>query len=185
MRKSAYSYKHKKEIDKYSRLVSKAELAEEEYNLNIRRFVDNAPPAEPHDVHAHLQGGIPESEVDALNSTFASYPGLREKLFTELKKNYLKFTDTVAQKEDIKKLLDESPEVTITFENYSKGLQKWWDEVVSDFEKLPETNNVFELYGKFSDSFSDALNMLPFGEEQQRGNFRSIPEPRRFGSLLG
>jgi type I restriction enzyme M protein len=50
--KISYSCKHKKEIDKYSRLVSKAELAEEEYNLNIRRFVDNAPPAEPHDVHA-------------------------------------------------------------------------------------------------------------------------------------
>jgi type I restriction enzyme M protein len=131
--KISYSCKHKKEIDKYSRLVSKAELAEEEYNLNIRRFVDNAPPAEPHDVHAHLQGGIPQTEVDALNSVFASYLGLREKLFAELKKNYLKFTDTVAQKEDIKKLLDESPEVNTTFNNYSKGLQKWWDKVVSDF----------------------------------------------------
>lgn len=162
--KISYSCKHKKEIDKYSVLVSKAELAEEEYNLNIRRFVDNTPPAQPHDVHAHLHGGIPQIEVDVLHSAFASYPGLREKLFTELKKNYLKFTDTVAQKEDIKKLLEESPEVNTTYENYSKGLQKWWDEVVSDFEKLPETNNVFELYGKFSDSFSKALNMLPFGE---------------------
>ncbi|KHE92042.1 MAG: N-6 DNA methylase [Candidatus Scalindua rubra] len=162
--KISYSCKHKKEIYKYSRLVSKAELADEEYNLNIRRFVDNAPPAEPHDVHAHLQGGIPESEVNALNPAFASYPGLREKLFTELKKNYLKFTGAVTQKEEIKKLLDESPEVNTTFENYSKGLQKWWNEVVSDFEKLPETNNVFELYGRFSDSFSVALNMLPFGE---------------------
>ena len=163
--KISYSCKHKKEIDRYSRLVRKNDLAEEEYNLNIRRFVDNAPPAEPHDVHAHLQGGIPESEVDALNTAFASYPGLQEKLFTELEKNYLKFTDAVTQKEEIKKMLEESPEVNTTFENYSKGLQKWWDEVVGDFEKLPETNNVFELYGKFSDSFSDALNMLPFGED--------------------
>lgn len=162
--KISYSCKQKKEIDKYSRLVSKAELAEEEYNLNIRRFVDNAPPAEPHDVHAHLQGGIPITEVDALNPAFASYPGLRDKLFAGLKENYLKFSDAVVQKEDIKKLLDESPEVNTTFENYSEGLQKWWDEVVSDFEKLPEANNVFELYDKFSDSFSDALYSLPFGE---------------------
>jgi len=163
--KISYTYKHKSKIDKYSRLVSKTELAEEEYNLNIRRFVDNAPPAEPHDVHAHLHGGIPESEVDALNPDFASYPGLCDKLFADFKENYLKFSDSVAQKEDIKKLLDESPEVTTTFENYSKGLQKWWDEVVSDLEKLPQNNNVFQLYGKFSDSFSEALNRLPFGEE--------------------
>jgi len=162
--KISFTYKHQREIDKYSKRVSKDELVKEEYNLNIRRFVDNAPPAEPHDVHAHLHGGIPESEVDALNPYFVSYPGLRDKLFADFKENYLKFSEAVAQKEDIKKLLDESPEVNTTFENYSKGLQKWWDEVVSDLVKLPETNNVFQLYGKFSDSFSEALNMLPFGE---------------------
>jgi type I restriction enzyme M protein len=127
--------------------------------------VDNAPPAEPHDVHAHLHGGIPETEVDALSAAFSSYPGLREKLFYRLKENYLQFSKIVSQKEDIKTLFDESPEVNTTFENYTKGLQRWWDEVLPDFENLPETHNVFELYGKFSDSFSAALNRLPFGEE--------------------
>jgi len=163
--KISFTYKHKSIIDKYSKLVSKQKLEEEEYNLNIRRFVDNAPPAEPHDVHAHLKGGIPVTEVDALDAAFVSYPGLRDKLFTKLKDNYLKFTDAISEKEDIKKLLDESPEVKTTFDNYSKGLQNWWDEVVGDFEKLPETNNVFELYGKFSDSFAQALKILPFGEK--------------------
>lgn len=37
--------------------------------------------------------------------------------------------------------------------------------MLPDFEQLPETQNVFELYGKFSDSFSNALNRLSFGEE--------------------
>jgi len=163
--KISFTYKHKSKVDKYSQLVSKQELKEEEYNLNIRRFVDNAPPAEPHDVHAHLKGGIPVTEVDALDSDFASYPGLCDKLFTDFKENYLKFADAVTEKEGIKKLLDESPELKTTFDNYSKGLQNWWDGVVADFEKLPETNNVFELYGKFSDSFAKALKILPFGEK--------------------
>lgn len=163
--KISFVYKHKEQINKYSRLVSKQELENEEYNLNIRRFVDNAPPAEPHDVHAHLKGGIPVAEVDALNQAFSSYPGLRNKLFTELKENYLRFTDDIAEKEDIKKLLDESPEVQTTLDNYTKGLEKWWNEAVVDFRKLPETNNVFELYGKFSDSFAQALFSLPFGEK--------------------
>jgi len=163
--KISFTYKHKSKVDKYSQLVSKQELKEEEYNLNIRRFVDNAPPAEPHDVHAHLKGGIPVTEVDALDSDFASYPGLCDKLFTDFKENYLKFADAVTEKEGIKKLLDESPELKTTFDNYSKGLQNWWDGVVADFEKLPETNNVFELYRKFSDSFAKALKILPFGEK--------------------
>jgi type I restriction enzyme M protein len=164
--KISYTYKHKSEINKYSKLVSKEDLVTEEYNLNIRRFVDNAPPAEPHDVHAHLQGGIPESEVDTLNDAFASYPGLREKLFANLKEGYLKFTDGIAQREDIKKLMDKSPAVKATFENYTNGLQKWWDEVVRDFEKLPEIKNVFELYRKFSESFTEALKILPFGKDK-------------------
>lgn len=164
--KIAFVYRHKKEIPKYSKLVTKAELAAEEYNLNIRRFVDNAPPAQPQDVHAHLQGGVPDSEVTALQNMFASYPLLQQKLFVKLKDGYLKFTDAIINKEDIKKLLDESPEVKTTFENYTTGLQKWWKEVVIDFEKLPETKNVFELYRKFSESFTDALKVLPFGKDK-------------------
>jgi type I restriction enzyme M protein len=162
--KISFVYKYKNLIDKYSRLVSKKELEDEEYNLNIRRFVDNAPPAEPHDVHAHLKGGIPVDEVDALNPAFASYPGLRDKLFCDFKETYLQFTDTISEKEDIKKLLDESSEVQTTFANYEKGLENWWNQVVVDFENLPETSNVFELYGKFSDSFAKTLKLLPFGE---------------------
>lgn len=164
--KIAFTYRHKKIIDKYSKLVSKKDLADEEYNLNIRRYVDNAPPAEPHDVHAHLQGGVPESEVDALQNMFASYPGLREKLFERQKDGYLKFTNGISQKEEIKKLLDENPEVKTTFENYTTGLQKWWNAVVKDFENLPDTKNIFELYRKFSESFTDALKVLPFGKDK-------------------
>lgn len=163
--KISFVYKHKEQINKYSRLVSKQELEAEEYNLNIRRFVDNAPLAEPHDVHAHLKGGIPVAEVDALNHAFSSYPGLRDKIFCDFKENYLRFTDEIAEKEDIKKMLDESPEVQTTSDNYTKGLEVWWSEAVVDFENLPDTHNVFELYGKFSDSFAEALKSLPFGEE--------------------
>ncbi|WP_159469433.1 N-6 DNA methylase [Dyadobacter sp. 3J3] len=164
--KIAFTYRHKKTIDKYSRLVTKKDLAAEEYNLNIRRFVDNAPPAEPHDVHAHLQGGVPVSEVDALQNIFDSYPGLRDKLFVRQKDGYLQFTGAIESKEDIKRLLDESPEVTTTLGNYTTGLQKWWSEVVKDFESLPETNNVFALYRKFSESFTESLEILPFGKNQ-------------------
>lgn len=170
--KIAFVYRHKKEIPKYSKLVGKnvaidelCNLESEEYNLNIRRFVDNAPPAEPQDVHAHLQGGIPESEVMALTDAFASYPGLSAKLFTKLKKDYLRFTDVIVQKEDVKKLFNESNEVKTTIDAYTHGLNSWWNSIVADFEALPEKKNVFELYRKFSESFTVALKVLPFGED--------------------
>ena len=61
-----FVFTHKREIPKYSRLVDTSEIADKhDYNLNIRRYVDNTPEPEPEDVQAHLIGGIPETEVTA------------------------------------------------------------------------------------------------------------------------
>jgi len=52
-------FTHKQEYPKYSRLVAKQEIVEQhDYNLNIRRYVDNTPEPEPEDVKAHLMGGM-------------------------------------------------------------------------------------------------------------------------------
>jgi type I restriction enzyme M protein len=61
--------------------VPVAEIAAEDYNCNIRRYVDNAPPPEPQDVRAHLHGGVPIAEIDALSHFWENYTGLREDCF--------------------------------------------------------------------------------------------------------
>lgn len=171
--KIAFVYTHKNVIPKYSKLVSKEDLASEEYNLNIRRFVDNAPPAERHDVHAHLQGGIPENEVKALSGIFASYPRLNENLFTHLKENYLKFKDVIGQKEDIKILFDKSESIKATQNQYTTQLNAWWKKVVPDLGALPQNNNVFELYHRFSESFTKAIAELKTGQVAVLDNYQS------------
>jgi type I restriction enzyme M protein len=55
------------ELPAYARRVPVKEIECEDFNCNIRRYVDNAPPPEPHDVRAHLHGGVPKSEIDALD----------------------------------------------------------------------------------------------------------------------
>ncbi|MCA9946726.1 MAG: SAM-dependent DNA methyltransferase, partial [Anaerolineales bacterium] len=60
-----YVYTHKLEVPNYSRLVDVAEIEGHDWNLNIRRYVDNTPPPEPEDVRAHLIGGVPKAEVAA------------------------------------------------------------------------------------------------------------------------
>jgi len=173
--KIAFTYRNKQVIPKYSELVSKADLAAEEYNLNIRRFVDNAPPAEPHDVHAHLQGGVPESEVKALQSVFASYQGLQEKLFVKLKDGYLKFSDAISQKEELKKLFDESAEVKTAHAQYTEAINQWWQLQLPVIEKLNDsTINAFDLYHQFSKTLTEKLNALTILDEfKSRGSFAS------------
>jgi type I restriction enzyme M protein len=149
-------------------------LGIEEFNLNIRRFVDNAPPAEPHDVYAHLQGGIPESEVSRLKLIgIDCYPGLNEKLFETGKDGYLKFSDFIPSKDGIKKLFDESEEIKMTHAQYTTSINEWWLQQVPLIEQLPEqTINVFDLYHKFSATLTEKLIALPVLDGfKSRGSF--------------
>lgn len=180
LEKIAYTYRHKKETPKYSKLVAKSKaidehnnLENEDFNFNIRRFVDNAPPPEPQDVHAHLQGGIPENEVKALNDYFNCYAGLEAKLFEPLKPNYLKFSESIAHKEDIKKLFDESEEIKTAFARYNEAIGEWWQQQLPLLEQLPEQKtSVFDLYHTFSATLTEKLIALPILDEfKSRGSF--------------
>lgn len=180
--KITYTYRNKKETPKYSKLVAKnnvidalSSLEKEEFNFNIRRFVDNAPPPEPQDVHAHLQGGIPESEVNNLQQLFDCYSGLREKLFVPLKANYLQFNNSIAHKEEIKKLFDDSEEIKTANAKYTNAIGEWWALQIPVIELLPEQKtNVFDLYHQFSKTLTEKLQALPILDEfKSRGSFAS------------
>ena len=63
--------------------LDRAEIADtHDYNLNIRRYVDNTPEPEPEDVQAHLIGGIPATEVTAQSPRFAKFGLACETLFS-------------------------------------------------------------------------------------------------------
>jgi type I restriction enzyme M protein len=89
--KIVYAYCHGKEIPCYARLVPVTEIREEDYNCNIRRYVDNAPPPEPQDVRAHLNGGVPIVEIDNLGHYWENYAGLRDDLFVSRDPHYQDF----------------------------------------------------------------------------------------------
>lgn len=69
------------EIEGYSRWVSLEEIAKNDYNLNIPRYIDGSEPEDLHDLTAHLQGGLPQADVDALRPYWEVFPQLRATLF--------------------------------------------------------------------------------------------------------
>ena len=69
-------------IPGYSRAVTLKEIRENEYNLNIPRYIEKGSGAEHWDIRALMFGGIPEIEIDELNFYWSALPGLREALFT-------------------------------------------------------------------------------------------------------
>src|SRR6059036_978945 len=73
------------ELPRYSRMVPQAEIASptNDYNLNIPRYIDSSEPEDLQDLDAHLNGGIPNRDIDALDAYWAVFPSLRQELFKE------------------------------------------------------------------------------------------------------
>ena len=68
-------------LSRYSRMVSLEEIAKNDYNLNIPRYIDSSEPEDLHDLNAHLNGGIPIADIDALQAYWQVFPNLRKTLF--------------------------------------------------------------------------------------------------------
>src|SRR6266700_1497378 len=69
------------ELPKYSCMVSVAEIAANDYNLNIPRYIDSSEAEDMHDIEAHLLGGIPNRDIDALDVYWQVFPTLKQQLF--------------------------------------------------------------------------------------------------------
>lgn len=69
------------EIERYARMVPRAEIEANDFNLSIPRYIDSTEPEDLQDIEAHLKGGIPEQDIDALRDYWDVMPSLRGILF--------------------------------------------------------------------------------------------------------
>lgn len=90
IRRISDAVEHRTDIERFARVVNRDEIRENDYNLNIPRYVSAAAPAEPVDLYATMYGGIPEAELDSLGAYWDVLPGLRETLFTPTSPGYIK-----------------------------------------------------------------------------------------------
>jgi len=164
--KIVYAYRQGGEIAAYARRVPVAELRDEDYNCNIRRYVDNAPPPEPHDVRAHLHGGVPLAEIDSLERYWANYRGLREDLFVPRDDDYQDFAPTLTDKRDIAPLINDHPGVAAANQAVMDRLETWWQANLPVVEALaPDADNqqarprnVYVMRSQLLQSMEQALN---------------------------
>ena len=107
------------ESDRYSRMVQLAEIADpkNDYNLNIPRYIDSSEPEDIQDLHAHLHGGIPDRDLDALAAYWDAFPSLRTELF---KPNRPGYSDLAIETTNIQRAILNSDE----FKSFAAGVQE-------------------------------------------------------------
>jgi type I restriction enzyme M protein len=145
--KIVHAYRAGQDIPAYARRVPVAEIKAEDYNCNIRRYVDNAPPPEPHDVRAHLHGGVPVNEIGNLVHFWQNYPDLIDSCFTmraaaEHGKHYADFTPALHNQRAIADRIAQHPGVLERQAQFMRQLGTWWKAHLPIIEALaPDATN--------------------------------------------
>lgn len=69
-------------VENFSKVVSRQEIRDNDYNLNIPRYVDTSEKPENWDIYASMFGGIPADELNAFQKYWDAFPALKSTLFT-------------------------------------------------------------------------------------------------------
>ncbi len=161
-------FTHKLEISKYSRLVDSTEIIEKhDYNLNIRRYVDNTPDPEPEDVQAHLIGGVPESEVETQRKEFFKFRVDSVTLFQPERAGYLIFRPEINSKPAIKTRLETDKQLIKVLAKHANILKTWWTIARDDFAQLRDGRKLPDVRHELLTTIKDRLVPLNVLDEFQ------------------
>ncbi|MBL7661881.1 type I restriction-modification system subunit M [bacterium] len=148
------------EVPKYSRLVSIKEIEEKnEFNLNIPRYIDSQDEEDIQDIEAHLKGGIPLRDIDALSNYWNVCPTLRSSLFT--KGNRDGYCDLKVEKDEIKATIYTHPEFVEFGTKIKSTFAKWAIEQSALLKQLKAGCKPKEVIHQISEAILTAFSGIP------------------------
>ena len=162
------------DIPKYARMVSFSEIEQNEFNLNLPRYIDSQTPEDRQDIAGHLQGGIPASDVDALERYWAVFPELRHSLFKENRPGYL---DLCVEKSAIKTAIQDHREFVSFIAEMNTYFAEWRDTNAITLKALQAGCHPREIIAQLSESllahYADKPLIDPYDAYQHLMDFWS------------
>ncbi len=118
---------------RYARMVGFDEIEKNDFNLNLPRYIDSSTPEDPQDIDAHLNGGIPEADVQALSRYWAVCPQLQAALFKPRRPGYVDLTVAPAA---IKPTIHQHPEFQVFTQAMNGHFEAWRAQVAQRLKSL-------------------------------------------------
>ena len=146
------------EVPRYSRLVEYSEIKKNDYNLNLPRYIDSQTPEDIQDIEAHLHGGIPAADVEALERYWEVFPSLRASLFKKSRKGYLELK---VAKESIRAAIFGHEEYRAFTERMNDHFAAWRKKNTASLKSLKAGFRPKELIEKLSSSLLEHYEELP------------------------
>jgi len=152
------------EVDRYSRMVSTAEIADpkNDFNLNIPRYIDSSEPEDLQDLHAHLHGGIPERDIDALAHYWDAFPQLRSQLF---KANRPGYSDLTVDVNRVQQTILDSPEFQKFVDAARDLTAEWFSAHREALGKIDADTRPNALISAISDGLLERFKSVPLLDE--------------------
>ena len=119
-------FNHRIEHPHYSRLVPLTEINDpaNDYNLNLPRYIDNGDTGELHDLDAHLNGGIPNRDLDAIQDYWDALPGLRSALLQPIP-DRPGYSDLRVEKQELRRRINEHSTYTSYRDHFRTKVDRW------------------------------------------------------------
>ena len=136
------------DIPKYARTVPVSEIEQNEFNLNLPRYIDSQTTEDLQDIAGHLQGGIPVSDIDSLKRYWAICPDLRHSLIKENRPGYL---DLTVEKSTIKSVIYEHPEFASFIKHMKAHFAVWRETSVATLKELQAGCHPREIIAQLSE----------------------------------
>lgn len=152
------------EIDRYSRMVPMSEIADpkNDYNLNIPRYIDSSEPEDLQDLSAHLHGGIPDRDLDALQSYWDAFPQLRSQIFTP---NRLGYSDLAIDVSAVQQAIFDAPGFHKLRDEATGIVEDWFTTHRNSLASITADTTPNELIATISDDLLARFKPMPLLDE--------------------
>lgn len=156
------TFNNRTEIPKYSRIIPIDEIADSknDYNLNIPRYIDSQEEEDIQDIEAHLQGGIPKRDVDALHKYWKAYPSLKNELFHPIP-NRPDYYQIGVSKDDIKNTIFNHPEFTAFSVKMDQKFATWKNTTIEHLVQLQSNFHPKKEIAIISENLLNTYNEIP------------------------
>lgn len=154
------TYRAFRDVPGYSAVVPIAEIEAHDWNLNIRRYADNAPPPEPHDVRAHLVGGVPQAEVEAKRDLLDAQGLDPAVLFVTRDEHYFDYRPEISSREELRRVVENDAGVRAQEARLREAFDAWWNAHAPRIAALPRERAVMALRQELLSSFAGALGSV-------------------------
>lgn len=145
----------RKNIDRYSRLVSFDEIEQNGFNLNIPRYVDSSTKQDPHDIFALMYGGIPNAEINSENLApfWRQFPTLKNELFRAVNSDY-----SEAAAESLKEIIENNADVAAFICSHNDRFSYLKSYLENEFLSNPANIHLSSLEMKIATSIKEKVD---------------------------